>query len=115
MHSYSYPILEEAYRVKEMIAARHGFDMASLYDSLLETERQHADRVVTSLENLPIIDPKLNSLEALGIEWDPSIPAWDDPIVAEVHRIREELYLRKMAATASAAPAAVVPQRLPIL
>ncbi len=86
------PIIEEVYRIKDAIAARHNYDMASLFTELRAIEAQHADRMVTSLENLPILDPSLNSLEALGIDWDPTVPAWEDPIVAEVRRVRDELY-----------------------
>ena len=88
-------ILEEAYRIKDAIAARHNYDLSSLFAELRTLEALHADRVVTSLDDLPIIDSRRNSLEALGIEWDPTVPAWEDPIVAEVRRIRDELHRQK--------------------
>ena len=94
------PILEEVYRIKDAIGERYNNDPASFWAEIRAIELLHADRIVTSIDYLPIIDPKLNSLEALGIDWDPSVPAWEDSIVAEVRRIRDELYRQKELATA---------------
>lgn len=94
------PILEEVYRIKDAIGEQYITDPESFWTEIRAIELLHTDRVVTSLENLPILDPSLNSLEALGIEWDPTAPAWEDSIVAEVRRIREELYRQKELAEA---------------
>ena len=94
------PSIEEVYRIKDAIAARHNNDPASFWAEIRAIELLHADRIVTSIDDLPIIDPKLNSLEALGIDWDPSVPAWEDPIVAEVRRIRDDHYRQQELAKA---------------
>lgn len=98
MHTDS--IIEEVYRIKDAIGERYNNDPESFWAEIRALELLHADRIVASIDDLPILDPKLNSLEALGIEWDPTVPAWEDPIVAEVRRIRDELYRQKELAKA---------------
>ncbi len=94
------PIIEEVYRIKDAIGEQCINDPESFWAEIRAIELLHADRVVTSLENLPILDPNLNSLEALGIAWNPTVPAWEDPIVAEVRRIRDEYYRQQELAKA---------------
>ena len=100
-------VLQELYRTKDRIAEECGFDSTRFAAAIREIELRYPERIVTLADQIPPTGgedvPDENPL------------VWHDPIVAEVHRIREELYLRKMAATASVTPAAVAPQSQPIL
>lgn len=79
-------LLDEVYRIKAQIAEECGFDPTRFWAAIREIELRHAERIVSSVDQIPPTGG--NDVP------DESPIRWIDPVMEEVRRVKEMLAAR---------------------